>query len=55
MVSEETGKISYAKDGGLHRDITPENLREVLTIEFAGKSAMETDLKGFFKRGDGNE
>ena len=55
VVSEETGKISYAKDGGLHRDITPENLREVLTIEFSGKTPVENDLKGIFKRGNGND
>ena len=55
VVSEETGKISYAKDGGLHRDITPENLREVLMIEFSGANPMEADLKGLFKRGDSND
>lgn len=55
VVSEETGKISYAKDGGLHRDITPENLREVLMIEFSGVNPMEADLKGLFKRGDSND
>lgn len=55
VVSEETGKISYAKDGGLHRDITPDNLREVLMIEFSGMNQVEADLRGLFKRGDGNE
>ena len=54
VVSEETGKISYAKDGGLHRDITPDNLREILTIEFSDMAPVE-DIKGLFKRGERNE
>lgn len=53
VVSEETGKISYAKDGGLHRDITPENLRDILTLEFSDLASDDTDIRGFFKRGDG--
>lgn len=55
VVSEETGKISYAKDGGLHRDITPENLRDVLVKEFTYKQPVETDIKGIFKRGGKDE
>lgn len=55
VVSEETGKISYAKDGGIHRDITPENLREVLTIEFSDITPVEADLRGLFKRGGKDE
>ncbi len=55
VVSEETGKISYAKDGGIHRDITPENLREVLTIEFSDMSSVEADIRGLFKRGGKDE
>lgn len=55
VVSEETGSISYAKDGGLHRDITPENLREILNIEFSDMAPVEADIRGLFKRGDGNE
>ncbi len=55
VVSEETGKISYAKDGGIHRDITPENLREVLTIEFSDIAPMEADIRGLFKRGGKDE
>lgn len=53
VVSEETGNISYAKDGGLHRDITPESLREILTIEFTDIGvAAEKDIRGLFKRGE---
>ena len=55
VVSEETGKISYAKDGGLHRDITPENLRAVLIKEFTDKTQTENNIKGLFKRGDKDE
>ncbi len=54
VVSEETGKISYAKDGGLHRDITPDNLRDILTLEFSDMSSGDTDIRGLFKRGDEN-
>ena len=50
VVSEETGKISYAKDGGLHRDITPDNLREILTIEFSDM-APRGGHKGAFQKG----
>ena len=53
MVSEETGKISYAKDGGLHRDITPQNLRDILSMEFSESSPEE--VKGIFRKGDKNE
>ncbi len=45
VVSEETGKISYAKDGGLHRDITPDNLRDVLIMEFFNKAGTEGKQK----------
>lgn len=51
VVSEETGKISYAKDGGLHRDITADNLRDVLAIEFSDAPA-EAGIRDFFKKGD---
>lgn len=52
VVSEETGSISYAKDGGLHRDITPDNLREILNIEFSDMAPVEADIRGLFKRGE---
>lgn len=55
VVSEETGKISYAKDGGLHRDITPDNLREILTIEFSDMAGAENDIRTMLKRRDDNE
>ena len=34
IVSEETGGISIAKDGELHRHLTPETLKEMLFAEF---------------------
>ncbi len=52
VVSEETGKISYAKDGGLHRDITPDNLRDILNMEFSDMKIADSDIKSFFKKGD---
>lgn len=52
VVSEETGSISYAKDGGLHRDITSDNLREILNIEFSDMAPVEADIRGLFKRGE---
>lgn len=55
VVSEETGKISYAKDGGLHRDITPDNLREILSMEFSDMASADNDFKGMLKRRDGSE
>jgi diadenylate cyclase len=33
VVSEETGAVSITKNGELHRDLTPEQLRELLTKE----------------------
>ncbi len=35
VVSEQTGEISYSKDGELKHAITPERLRELLEKEFA--------------------
>ncbi len=34
IVSEETGQISYASDGNLHRDITPQGLEKILSEYF---------------------
>jgi diadenylate cyclase len=40
VVSEETGSISITKNGELHRDLTPELFRELLTKEL--KTATKT-------------
>jgi diadenylate cyclase len=34
IVSEETGQISYAMDGNLHRDITPQEMGKILLEQF---------------------
>jgi len=34
IVSEETGQISYATDGNLHRDITPQEIGKILLEHF---------------------
>jgi len=34
IVSEETGQISYAMEGNLHRDINPQELGKILTEHF---------------------
>lgn len=33
VVSEETGSVSLTKNGELHRDLSPESFRELLTLE----------------------
>lgn len=47
VVSEETGKISYASNGEIHIGITPEELREVLKDAFlSDKKKNETEVEG---------
>ena len=55
VVSEETGVISYAKDGNLHRYVDSRTLRELLEQIYAPKPArkpgekVEELLRGLFK------
>lgn len=44
VVSEETGKISFALDGGLTRNLTPETLRKALIKTLSDKSEMRKKL-----------
>jgi diadenylate cyclase len=45
VVSEETGSVSLTKNGDLHRDLTPEVLKEMLTRELVSATkATSTSL-----------
>ncbi|MAT40388.1 MAG: TIGR00159 family protein, partial [Ectothiorhodospiraceae bacterium] len=44
VVSEETGIISVALDGVLHRKLNPQELRSVLKDELKPKSTLEPFL-----------
>ena len=52
VVSEETGNISFVKEGKLRRDISPGDLREVLSQELLLPDTDENEsrLKSFFGR-----
>ncbi len=57
VVSEETGKVSVAKDGKLLRDVSPEQLEEEL-LKIQRPNDFEDDnpkgIKGLLKRGSDN-
>ena len=52
VVSEETGGISVAKDGRLHRDLSDGDLRDMLSKKLLRVQAeeYESKLKSFFGR-----
>lgn len=53
IVSEETGAISVAKNGDLHRELTEEALKEMLEAEFK-KNARDTSSNCWYWRGKKN-
>ncbi len=53
IVSEETGAISVAKNGDLHRELTEEALKEMLEAEFK-KNARDTSSNRWYWRGKKN-
>ncbi|MDA1478097.1 diadenylate cyclase CdaA [Bacillus changyiensis] len=53
VVSEETGGISVAKNGNLHRGLSEEELKDMLTAEFK-KNSRETSSIRWYWRGKKN-
>lgn len=55
IVSEETSKVSIARRGTLIRNITPNNLRTILTNEFVKRMTNGRRTFLHFGRGEANE
>ncbi|XVL95418.1 diadenylate cyclase CdaA [Bacillus subtilis] len=53
IVSEETGGVSVAKNGDLHRELTEEALKEMLEAEFK-KNTRDTSSNRWYWRGKKN-
>lgn len=53
VVSEETGGISVAKNGDLHRDLSEEALKNMLEAEFK-KNSRETSSNRWYWRAKKN-
>lgn len=49
VVSEETGAISITKNGELHRDLSLERFREILTLELIGDKTNASSTKWSFR------
>ncbi|MCR8850747.1 diadenylate cyclase CdaA [Rossellomorea sp. SC111] len=49
VVSEETGAISITKNGELHRDLSLERFREILTVELIGGKTNASSTKWSFR------
>ncbi|MBN8194177.1 diadenylate cyclase CdaA [Bacillus sp. NTK074B] len=49
VVSEETGAISITKNGELHRDLSLERFREILTLELIGDKTNASSAKWSFR------
>ncbi len=55
IVSEETGNISYTRNGELHRDISPDELKDLLRQDLGTSFSKTPTLKNWNWRGRRNE